>query len=285
MFLTLFLCTLIAVSAVNASDISADDAVSAVEDLAPADDVIAESADEIVSADIEESAEVIESPIQEDTLGVGEKDTNITFDIVNNISGSVAIDFRLTTADGEEIPDANLTVSLNNTTETIKANHVWKNANLTEGKYVFNVTYAGLENSYNPCNISVELTVMKNIYPIFEQLNAQATKQLSTLQTKIKTVQTQLAAATVTYKSIKAAKTVKKSAKKLVITVTLKKQVKGKKVHLSFNGKTYSKKTTAKGIAKFTISKSVLKKLKLGKLAYQVIVGDNVAKKSITVKK
>ena len=59
---------------------------------------------------------------------------------------------------------------------------------------------------------------------------------------------------------------VKKSAKKLVITATLKegkKAIKGKKITFSFNGKKYVAKTNKKGIAKITPTKRELQKLPL----------------------
>lgn len=61
---------------------------------------------------------------------------------------------------------------------------------------------------------------------------------------------------------------VKKSAKKLVLQVTLKKgsaALKSKKITFKFNGKKYSAKTNSKGIAKVSISSKVLQKLKVGK--------------------
>ena len=79
---------------------------------------------------------------------------------------------------------------------------------------------------------------------------------------------------------------VKKSAKKLVLSATLKingKAVNGKVIKFKFNKKTYSAKTNAKGIAKVTIKKAVLKKLKAGKkITYQAAYGKTV--KKITVK-
>ena len=81
---------------------------------------------------------------------------------------------------------------------------------------------------------------------------------------------------------------VKKSAKKLVIKATLKgkKPIKGKKLTFKFNGKTYKAKTNKKGIAKVTIKKSALKKLKVGKkVKYQVTYLKNTVKKSVKVKK
>ena len=53
-----------------------------------------------------------------------------------------------------------------------------------------------------------------------------------------------------------------------------------------FNGKTYKVNTNSKGIAKITISKSVLKKLKAGKnVKYQVSFLDKTVKKTATIKK
>ena len=62
---------------------------------------------------------------------------------------------------------------------------------------------------------------------------------------------------------------IKKSAVKVVLKASLKtsagKPIKGKKITFKFKGKTYSAKTNKKGIAKITIKKSVIKKLKAGK--------------------
>ena len=83
--------------------------------------------------------------------------------------------------------------------------------------------------------------------------------------------------------------TVKKSAKKLTLQATLKKgstALKGKQVTFKFNGKTYKAKTNSKGIAKVTIKKSILKKLKVGKtIKYQVKYSSFIAKKTAKVKK
>ena len=82
---------------------------------------------------------------------------------------------------------------------------------------------------------------------------------------------------------------VKKSAKKLVLKATLKinkKAKKGLKVIFKFNGKKYTAKTNKKGIAKVTIKKNVLKKLKVGKkIKYQASYGKTVKKVTVKVKK
>ena len=75
---------------------------------------------------------------------------------------------------------------------------------------------------------------------------------------------------TVTVKQVLKAKkvTVKKTAKKFTLKATLKingKKVKGKKITFKFKGKTYKAKTNKKGMAKVTVKKNVIKKLKKGK--------------------
>lgn len=90
--------------------------------------------------------------------------------------------------------------------------------------------------------------------------------------------------------SLKLAKaTVKKSAKKLVLKATLKidkKAAKSKKVTFKFKGKKYVAKTNKKGVAKVTVKKAVLKKLKVGKkVKYQASYGKKTVKKTAKVKK
>ena len=82
---------------------------------------------------------------------------------------------------------------------------------------------------------------------------------------------------------------VKKSAKKLILKATLKegkKALKNKKVTFKFKGKKYKAKTNKKGVAKVTIKKSVLKKLKVGKkVKYQVTYLKDTVKRTVKVKK
>lgn len=82
---------------------------------------------------------------------------------------------------------------------------------------------------------------------------------------------------------------VKKSAKKLVLTAKLtkgKSLIKGKTITFKFNGKTYKAKTNSKGIAKITVNKNILKKLKVGKkIYYQAKYNKLTVKKSTKVKK
>lgn len=96
----------------------------------------------------------------------------------------------------------------------------------------------------------------------------------------------------VTVKSIVKLNTVKikKSSKKVVIKVTLAKingkYLKGKKITFKFNGKKYSAKTNNKGVAKLSLKKKVVKKLKINKrYSVQVSYLKDMVKKSIIVKK
>ena len=82
---------------------------------------------------------------------------------------------------------------------------------------------------------------------------------------------------------------VKRSAKKLTIQATLKingKAVKGKLIKFKFNKKSYKARTNAKGVAKITVKKSVLKKLKKGKkVTYTATYGKITKKVTVKVKK
>lgn len=82
---------------------------------------------------------------------------------------------------------------------------------------------------------------------------------------------------------------VKKSAKKLVIKATLKingKGVKGKTIKFKFYKKSYKAKTNKNGVAKVTVKKSVLKKLKVGKkITYKATYGKITKKVIVKVKK
>lgn len=82
---------------------------------------------------------------------------------------------------------------------------------------------------------------------------------------------------------------VKKSAKKLIIKATLKvngKAVKCKVIKFKFNKKSYKAKTNAKGVAKITVKKAFLKKLKAGKkVKYQATYGKITKKVTVKVQK
>ena len=90
-------------------------------------------------------------------------------------------------------------------------------------------------------------------------------------------------------KAVKKTIKIKKSAKKLVVKATLKingKKVKGKVIKFKFKGKTYKAKTNKKGVAKVTIKKKVIKKLKKGKkYTVKITYGKKSAKTIVKVRK
>ena len=93
----------------------------------------------------------------------------------------------------------------------------------------------------------------------------------------------------VVLKAVKKTIKIKKSAKKFVIKATLKingKKVKGKIIKFRFKGKTYKAKTNKNGLAKVTIKKKVIKKLKKGKkYTVKITYGKKTAKTVVKVKK
>ena len=135
---------------------------------------------------------------------------------------------------------------------------------LENGAYGYIITYSG-DGNYSSFSKTGSLTVNKP-------------SEQTTPTTPAKPV----TKTTLTLKKVK----VKRSAKKLTIQATLKvngKVVKGKIIKFKFNKKTYKAKTNAKGVAKITVKKSVLKKLKNGKKVTYTATYDKITKK-VTVK-
>ena len=112
-----------------------------------------------------------------------------------------------------------------------------------------------------------------------------STPSQNTNPTNTQTTTTKTTKTTLTLKKVK----VKKSAEKLVISATIKingKVKKGLKVKFKFNKKTYTAKTDKKGVAKITIKKSVLKKLKAGKkVTYSAIYNKTTKKYTVKIQK
>ena len=131
---------------------------------------------------------------------------------------------------------------------------------LINGNYPYTITYSG-DGKYSAFTKEGSLTV-----------NKQTTPAKPVTKT------------TLTLKKV----TVKRSAKKLTIQATLKvngKSVKGKIIKFKFNKKSYKAKTNAKGVAKITVKKSVLKKLKKGKkVTYTASYGKITKKVTVKVK-
>ena len=140
-------------------------------------------------------------------------------------------------------------------------------------------TYTAKTNKNGIAKVTIKKNVIKKL-----KAGGKYTAQISYLHDTIKT--------TVKVKQLISSKKivkVKKKAKKLVLKATLKngkKPLKNKKITFKFKGKTYKAKTNKKGIAKVTIKKNVIKKLKAGK-KYSVKIAylTNVLKTSVKVKK
>ena len=128
---------------------------------------------------------------------------------------------------------------------------------LKDGTYKATVTYSG---DFEYCSVTKEVT--------FTKTSKKAADKISLTLKKVK---------------------VKKSAKKLVLKATLKingKAAKGKAIKFKFNKKNFKAKTNKKGVAKVTVKKKFLKKLKVGKkVKIQARYGKNIKKLSVKVKK
>jgi hypothetical protein len=93
-----------------------------------------------------------------------------------------------------------------------------------------------------------------------------------------------------TLKLVKKNVKIKKTAKKIILKAKLKwangKPIKGKKIIFKFRGKSYKAKTNKKGIAKVTVKKKVIKKLKKGKkYTFSAKYIKNYVKGKVIVKK
>ena len=172
-----------------------------------------------------------------------------------------------------------------------------KNINTYYAKnYQYKLRIIGDNGSPVGAGVAVKVTINGNAKTLKTDKNGYITvKFTKTYLPKTYTVKAEYKGITVSNKikvkkvlTLKKAK-VKKSAKKLVLKATLKegkKALKGKKVVFKFKGKKYKAKTNKKGIAKVTIKKSILKKLKVGKkVKYQVTYLKHTVKRTVKVKK
>ena len=119
----------------------------------------------------------------------------------------------------------------------------------------------------------IKITDIPKKYTITTKINGKTYKNTVTVKQVLKTKKV----------------TVKKTAKKFTIQATLKingKLVKGKVIKFKFKGKTYKAKTNKKGVAKVTIKKKVIKKLKKGKkYTVKVTYLKDTIKTTVKVKK
>ncbi len=163
--------------------------------------------------------------------------------------------------------------------------------------HTFKVHVRDNDGSFVEENEIVTIKIGKKTYKVKTDANGYATLKIPSKITpgkytisatyKGQTVKNKLTVKQVlkTKKTVK----VKKSAKKLVLKATLKKgktAIKGKIIKFKVNGKTYKAKTNKKGIAKVTLKKKVIKKLKAGK-KYTIKVSylSDVVKSKLKVKR
>ena len=135
-------------------------------------------------------------------------------------------------------------------------------------------TYKVKTNAKGKAILKIPSTITPGKYTITAKYKDQTVKNTLKVKQNLKTT-----------KSVK----VKKSAKKLILKATLKngkKAVKGKVITFKFKGKNYKAKTDKKGIAKVTIKKNVINKLKVGKkYALKVVYLKNTVKATVKVRR
>ena len=198
---------------------------------------------------------------------------NIMVDLKENIDPAL----NVTVSDIEEGNAVNILITTNDTfTGEVKVQVADKNYSVSIIKGKGNISITGLKaNTYTA-------TAFFAYNGIFNDSTKTATfKVTSKPVTPVKKV-------TVIKLTLKKVK-IKRSAKKLILQATLKingKVAKGKRIVFKFKGKTYKAKTNKKGVAKVTIKKKVLKKLKAGKkVTYTAKYSTKTVKKTVKVKR
>ncbi len=212
--------------------------------------------------------------------------SDITFNVVNVSISYVVNDKKISSV--VSFSEKYNIIIINSTFTNTPAHEIHYN------KYLFYILGNDTENNATNNNSTMEPnnnTDTENMTTIIENNTASdiGTNNSNNITKSTKSAQQSLPlnskVISLVLKSVK----VKKSAKKLVLQVVLKQESKvlnDKKITFIFNGKKYVAKTNIKGIAKITIKKNILKKLKVGKkVKYQVSYGKNVSKKTLIVNK
>ena len=179
--------------------------------------------------------------------------------------------YEVTTAYNNQTYKNKVTVNLNPSSCKITENKDIK-VDYDGGKY-FSVKIISADGKVAASGVSVKFTINGKTTTVKTDANGIAKIKITDVPKKYTMTTTfngNSVKNTVTVKQVLKAKkvTVKKTAKKFTLKATLKingKKVKGKKITFKFKGKTYKAKTNKKGIAKVTVKKNVIKKLKKGK--------------------
>ena len=206
---------------------------------------------------------------------IGEKTTTVK----TNDEGIAKI--KITQAPGTYVIKSSIFVDeVYTNTFTVKLNpndcKIINNKNIKvdyDGGSYFSVKVVSSDGKIALANGAVKFTINGKTTTVKTNKNGIAKVKITQLPKKYKmktTFNGKSVKNTITVKQVLKAKNikVKKTANKFTLKATLKingKLQKGKLITFKFNGKTYKVKTNSKGIAKKTLKKSVIKKLKKGK--------------------
>ena len=93
----------------------------------------------------------------------------ISYEVINDVEGKVAIEFTVLDEENNEITSAPLVLS-GDITATVNTGKVYKNSELTEGVYAVNVKFEETED-YQEATLDFNLTVQKDPQEIIDELN------------------------------------------------------------------------------------------------------------------
>ena len=302
MMLAVILACLLAVSAVSAADNATDDAAG--EDVICAD----EMDDEAVSAD----NDIQYGGDDDNSLGSGmepQPRENVNFScIVGEDNQGKYIDISLKDSQNNSLKMVKIKVTVGDKsyssllgssgilraylivrTPGVEIPEVEEESNYTyvivsADTYSVDVVFNGNMN-YENASQTVIVNMAGNSNSSSQPGNGAVNPTQTSPQSGSQNTAVSFAKTTLTLKAVK----VKKSAKKLILLATLKQgntPLKAKKITFKFNGKKYTAKTNAKGIAKVTVKSKVLKKLKVGKkVKIEVSYGKTISKTTVKVQK
>ena len=214
------------------------------------------------------AGERVNFAIGEKTIAVKTDDEGIAKIKITEVPGTYVIKTSIFV---DEVYTNNITVKLNPNDCKIINNKDIK-VDYAGGSY-FSVKVVSSDGKIALANGAVKFTINGKTTTVKTDKNGIAKVKITQLPKKYKmktTFNGKSVKNIITVKQVLKAKkiSVKKTANKFTLKATLKingKLQKGKKITFKFNGKTYKVKTNSKGVAKKTLKKNVIKKLKKGK--------------------